>query len=824
MSGKKATPDAPASRRSRLRNRRIGTKLVIILALPMLVVLALGGLIADSAVAGSARAEQARRLVSLGGTAADLAAQLQQERAAAALVFARRSSPPALEEYRKASAASDAAASRFRAARTAAHPPANLDVLLRRVEGQLVGLPALRQQVQAAPDAASSVVVFRYRAVVADLVSYRQGLSQIGVGAQTANNLRASAALSQAIESLGLMQVAVVRALDGGQLTPAAQQEVVAADAGLTEALQAFQDLAPPQWPSLLNTRVSGTPVLQAERLQGVVTRAAPDTALRLGTDPAGWAAAVAARMLLMHAVERELDGELLADVARQRDEQRTTIWQLSAAVAGGVLVMALITLWVARSLTGSLRRLRAGAETMARVQLPHMVAQLATDRPDPAAIERMIAAAAAPLKVDGTDEVAQVAAAFNTVGEVAAQLAGEQAALRAGVASILKSLSLRLQQRIDRMMASLDGLEKNETDPAQLEKLFALDHVATLIRRMIANLQIIAGVRASRAAAEPVALPDLLRAASSEIDDYLRVETGQVDDTVYVGRDAAEDLIHLLAELLDNGARFSPPGTRVVVDARRVGDRLHIQITDWGIGISPADLDAVRDRVANPFRIDHQTTQQMGLPVVGRIAARLKIIVEHRASNEHGTVVDVTVPGELLDVAPPPPDTASPPDPAGVARQTVAVVDDRTREMPALMAGPAAMSPPPWPPVAPAATISAQRQVPLVIYEQVRQSWFTAVPDASAPAQPAVPADWQAAAAAAEAVRTAAPARTTPNGLPMRQPGQRVIPSVTANRAPRTPMRRDPDEMRRQMAAFDQGLGAAGRRSHRIFVEEPAR
>ncbi|MEJ3741702.1 sensor histidine kinase [Actinomycetes bacterium KLBMP 9797] len=754
----------------------------------------------------------------MGGRAADLAAQLQRERAAAALVFARNSSAATLEEYRRASAASDSAADRFRAARNAADPPSNLDALLRRVEGQLAGLPTLRQQVQAAPDAASSVVVFRYRAVVADLIAYRQGLSQVGVDAQAANDLRASAALSQAIESLGLMQVAVVRTLDTGRLTPAAQQEIVAADAGLAEAMQAFGDLAPPRWPGLLNTRVSGPPVLEAERLQGVVTRAAPDTPVRLGTDASGWAAPVGTRMQLMHAVERELDAEVLADVTRQRDTQRTTTWLLGAAVASGVLVMALITLWVARSLTGSLTRLRAGAEEMAGVRLPRMVAQLAADRTDPSTVERMIAAAAAPLDVDGTDEVGQVAAAFNTVGEVAARLAGEQAALRAAVAGILQSLSRRLQQRTDRMMVSLDGLEKNETDPEQLAKLFALDHVATLIRRMIANLQILAGGRAGRSTSEPVALPDLLRAASGEIDDYQRVELGQVDEGVQVSRDAAEDLVHLLAELLDNAARFSPPESPVAVDARRVGDRLHIQIRDRGVGMRPDLLEAVRDRVANPYRIDHQTAQQMGLPVVGRIAARLGITIEHRSGHEAGTSVDITVPAGLFGTA----TAIREPRPARAA------IDDRTREMPALTAGTPAAAPPLWPPVAPAATAAAEPQVPLVIYEQVRRdprhSWFTAMPDSAAPAQPVVPADWQAAAAAAEAVRTAAPTQITANGLPVRQPGRRVIPSVGASAGPRVPVRRNPDEVRRQMAAFDHGLGAAGRRSHRVAVEEPAR
>ncbi|HEX5598423.1 MAG TPA: nitrate- and nitrite sensing domain-containing protein [Micromonosporaceae bacterium] len=782
----------------RLRDRRIRTKLAIILAIPLLVILVLTTLTVASTATAARRAGQAHELVALGHTAGELAAQLQRERSAVALVFAEDSSKPMLEEYRSQVAATDMLATKFQTASESVRPPAGLDELLRRIAGQLTGLNAIREQVQSAPEAVASAIVFQYRAVIADLISYRQGLSQVSGDAQTANNLRANAALSKAIESLGLMQVAVIQAIDVGWLTPAAQQEIVAADAGFNDSSQAFAQLAPQRWQSALNDRVNGPEVLKAERLQGVVAHAEPGNPLRIGTGP-GWASALAARMDLMHSVEHDLDRELLSDVARQRDEQQRTIVTLSATVVAAVAVMVLIGWWVARSLSRSLTTLRRGAEEVAAHRLPRMVQQLDINHTDPAAINRLVVEAAEPIKIEGTDEVGQVAAAFNSVSASAVRVAGEQAALRAAVAGIFVSVSRRLQRRADRMMVSLDGLERDEQDPERLRGLFELDHVATLIRRLIASLHVLAGSRAGRPTGGPVPLPDLLRAAGQEIEDYQRVELGEVDSTVQITADAAEELIHLLAELLDNAAKFSPPDAPVVIEGHRVGDLLHIQVRDTGTGMREAELRKIRERVANPRRFDLTTTQQMGIPVVGGIAERLGIKVEFRSVWERETRVDLTVPAILFTTVPI--DTAAP-----------------TAELPTITveAKPTTTAADQTAPPAPAA--------PGPLHPGPRRSWFTVDAARTAPgSNQQVPKEWQVAAAAAEAARTAVPAETTENGLPVRQPGQRVIPGVGVSTRPHLPIPRQPDQMRRQMAAFQTGLNAAGRHTPQVLVKDTA-
>ncbi|MFP5371634.1 MAG: ATP-binding protein, partial [Actinomycetes bacterium] len=270
-------------------------------------------------------------------------------------------------------------------------------------------------------------------------------------------------------------------------------------------------------------------------------------------------------------------------------------------------------------------------------------------------------------IPVDGTDEIGQVAAAFNQVSASAVRLAAEQARLRAVIGAMFLSLSRRLQKRSDRMMASLDGLERGEEDPEQLQKLFELDHTATLLRRLIANLQVLAGGQAGRPREALVALPTVLQAAGQGIDAYTQVHQIGVDDSVHIRGHVVEDLAHLLTELLDNAAQAAPPDRQVLVEARRVGDLLHIQVQDEGAGMTPETLDAVRERLAPPRLLDLQATQKMGLPVVGTIAQRLGIQVEVRSALREGTRVDLTVPAELFEHRPPMPEITAPPPPRAV-------------------------------------------------------------------------------------------------------------------------------------------------------------
>jgi signal transduction histidine kinase len=799
-----------------LRRRRIRTKLAIILLLPVLAVVGLTGLAVAGAAGRAADAARSHELVGLGGSAARLAGVLQRERVSAALVFAEPGQASAAAFTRDA-AATDAAVTRFRAERGQTGLPVGLAPLMARLDGGLAGLDALRQQVTSAPDAVLSVVAFSYRAVIADLVAYRHGLGQVGVSAATANGLRAAGALSQGIESLGQVQVAAVRAVDAGRLTPAGQQEIVAANTGLTEALQAFGGLGEPRWLGLVNGRLSaGVEVLRSERLLGVVTRAQPGQRLTLGTSARGFAAALQVRVDAMHAAEADIDRELLAAVAAERDAQRRAM-VATVGFVGGLLVIVAVVGWrVARSLIGSLARLQASAQLVADQRLPGMVRQLDVDNADQAAIDALLLRAAEPIAVEGGDEVGAVARAFNSVTESAVRLAGEQAALRASIGAILVALARRLQKRQDAMMVSLDQLQDRETDPARLARLFELDHTATMIQRLIANLQILAGGWFSRPRDGVVPLTALLQAASQEIVDYQRVTFARVDDDVAVHGHLADPLLHLLAELFDNAARFSAPDTDVVVEARRVGDLLRIQIRDQGTGMTQDALDLARDRIAHPGRLDQRTTRHMGLPVVAAIAAKLRIRVELRSNLRHGTVVDLTVPADLF--------THQPPPDIPRAGELAAAAQPVT---------PGSITPvwhpmPPAPPIRPGqeSMPGAAALSPALLFDQLVAtrkggSWFEQVADDEQPAagregelvraaSRATPG-WAAPTVPAVPTVPAPPVRTTASGLPMREP-RANLQGGTAPPRQRAVAPPDPARVRAQMAAFANGLSLAGR------------
>jgi hypothetical protein len=255
----------------------------------------------------------------------------------------------------------------------------------------------------------------------------------------------------------------------------------------------------------------------------------------------------------------------------------------------------------------------------------------------------------AEPLPVRSRDEFGQVAEAFNAVHLEAVRTAAEQAALRASVATMFVNLARRSQILVDRLIGHLDRLERGEEDPDRLAELFQLDHLATRMRRNDENLLVLAGADSTRIQREPAPLMDVLRAAQSEVEHYTRIEFGMIDRDIEIAAHAVNDMVHLVAELLDNATAFSPPDSAVIVEARRVGDRAVLLVEDHGIGVSPEQLNELNDRLANPPMVDVAVSRMMGLVVVARLAARHGVKVELRAARERGTIADMTLPAGVL-------------------------------------------------------------------------------------------------------------------------------------------------------------------------------
>ena len=280
-----------------------------------------------------------------------------------------------------------------------------------------------------------------------------------------------------------------------------------------------------------------------------------------------------------------------------------------------GLLIGITIAVLVARSLIRSLRLLRSSALDVAERRLPQAVESMRAGEAPDVAVE--------PVPIGTRDEVGQVARAFDAVHGQAVRLAAEQAALQANVSAMFINLSRRSQALVERQLQLIEALESNEQDADQLSNLFQLDHLATRMRRNSENLLVLAGTDLAKRNMAPVPVVDVLRAAVSEVEQYQRVVV-QAPPTASIAGRAGSDLVHLLAELLDNATAFSPPESQVVMSTTRSPDgAIVIEISDRGVGMADDELADANMRLVGPAGVDVSASRRMGLFVVGRLAAR---------------------------------------------------------------------------------------------------------------------------------------------------------------------------------------------------------
>nr|WP_202453975.1 sensor histidine kinase [Streptomyces sp. SID4913] len=361
------------------------------------------------------------------------------------------------------------------------------------------------------------------------------------------------------------------------------------------------------------------------------------------GITPETWMAAATAKFDGYTTVEDELVDRAVAEAADISSSART-----AAVVNATIVLVALLAAFVlaglmARQMSRSMRRLRTAAFGIAEQRLPSLVDQLS--RTDPGRVDTRVQ----PIPINSQDEIGEVARAFDQVHREAVRLAAEQAMLRGNVNAIFTNLSRRNQSLIEGQLTLITDLENNEADPDQLESLFRLDHLATRMRRNGENLLVLAGEEPGRRWNQPVPLVDVLRAASSEVESYERIELSGVPETEIHGQ-SVTDLVHLLAELLENATTFSSPQTKVRVTATRLPDsRVMIEIHDKGIGLTAEDFADINHKLANPPTVDAAVSQRMGLFVVGRLADRHGIRVQLRPSGEQaGTTSLVMLPDAI--------------------------------------------------------------------------------------------------------------------------------------------------------------------------------
>ncbi len=615
------------------RTRSIGTTLVGLLLVPLIALVGLWGFVASTTISRASSEYQLNR-VGLGLYKSTEVLLLAFEKERAATFFWQSSPQPLpLSQLTSVRQASDAGIASFqRSSDVSAR-------LHRATSGQLSAIPAIRTAIDTgklSPAAAfqqysnviNAVLTVFITPAQPDTTIYERSLASLDVA-------RAQEQLSRAM--------VLVEGVEADHADLNAADRLAFAGAAANQQVELQDAIALSEGPSLASllqlARSSSYAQLTALETQiGGVAVSRPVLANAL----AAWGPVAKTEYGQLQAIENAIKVPLI-NASGQLG--RTLI--LQAGLSGGLGLIALLLsvflmIRFGRRVRGELTSLREGAQAMASERLPRVIRELRDGE------EVDVAAESPPLPTGKITEVVRVAEAFSSVQRTAVDAAVGQANLRKGVSQVFLNLSLRNQSLLHRQLGMLDALERTTDDPSALADLFRLDHLTTRMRRNAESLIILSGSTPGRGWRDPVPVLDVLRAAIAEVEDYVRVEVvGDSSDAV-VGI-AVNDVVHLIAELVENATTFSPPNTQVHLRAEAVGFGVAVEVEDRGLGPAAGELAAINAGLASPPGFELPDSGQLGMFVVGQLAARHGIRVSLRPSPYGGTTAIVLLPHSVI-------------------------------------------------------------------------------------------------------------------------------------------------------------------------------
>ncbi|MEU8822980.1 nitrate- and nitrite sensing domain-containing protein [Streptomyces sp. NPDC048636] len=657
-------PDPPADSGGRLspRNWRVRTRLYAILLIPVLVALVFGGFQVTSSVKTWSEAQDAERTARLVRAAEAYSHAMidERDRTAGPLLSdtnadvvreARSATDQAREEFNKAAedVPQTATLKRRLAAFRSAEP--QLTTLRRNAytnrlngveteEGYVAVQHALTEFANELGLGTGNITSYGRTVYAVSLAKGAESL-QRSIGTHLLVKPGPSAA-ERKVQLTAFGSYAYLEGIALGEFTSAGMPEDVSK---LEDTMAAAEKSAKAQLAEAKRKAESAgqkftAPPSMKRMLTAISSGASPQELKARGITPDAWFNASTAKFNAYREVEQTLIDKAVNEAAQISSDAKRDAIVNSVIVVLALLAAFVVAARMARSMSRSMQQLRNAAFDVAEQRLPMLVDQLS--RNDPGRVDTRVT----PIPLNSRDEMGEVARAFDQVHREAIRLAAEQAMLRGNVNAIFTNLSSRNQGLIERQLTLISELESREADPDQLEHLFRLDHLATRMRRNGENLLILAGEEPGRRWNQPVPLIDVLRAASSEVESYERIELAGISESEIHGT-TVTDLVHLLAELLENATTFSSPHTKVRVTATRLPDgRVVVEIHDKGIGLTPEDFADINHKLANPPTVDAAVSQRMGLFVVGRLADRHGIRVQLRPSGEQaGTTSLVMLP-----------------------------------------------------------------------------------------------------------------------------------------------------------------------------------
>ncbi|MER6007689.1 nitrate- and nitrite sensing domain-containing protein [Nonomuraea angiospora] len=688
----------------------IRTKLLRILLLPLVSMVALWGFIAYSSVEEIVTVSQAQdRWEGIGSPVLQLIVELQRERQLSAEAVRGTGSYEPLAEQRRIT---DGKAKRLREVISAldvgaadGETPAQVQALLQALDG----LQSLRDSADGGVLAPPLTIIEAYNNLISvanGQFSDRDALSDVS----SYQAVRGMAAYSAAAEYLGREHAVLTTTIVHHKMTPRDRASFVSA---MTSRRLVFANAERDVGPEL---RANYDRLVASASFKRLVD--AED--LLFGWDTSGGAPPVDPTVwkrdadAIFGAISRDTQTELARTAEEAQSQKSGAYWRIGLVLLLGlfaVVASVALSYRFGRSLIIELSRLQESAVELAERRLPRLVERLRRgDDVDPAT-------EAPGLDRADTAEVDRVVHAFSAVRRTAVEAAVGQATLRKGVGLVFLNLARRNQALLHRQLTLLDTMERRVEEPEVLEDLFKLDHLTTRMRRHAENLIILSDSAPARRWRDPVPLFDVVRAAGLEVEDYTRVTVVPMPNAPLLVGPAVTDVIHLVAELVENATVFSPPDTTVHIRSMTAANGFALEVEDRGLGLNQSTLDELNSRLADPPEFDLADSDRLGLFVVSRLAGRHGIKVSLRRSPYDGTTAIVLLPASLLVNLQPP---------VIVAPATDRVAAHIARPMRALGTGPAeprsrgaAVTPEPFPPVGPDAPARAPE----------RGTWFEAGP-----------------------------------------------------------------------------------------------
>ncbi|MCH7230723.1 ATP-binding protein [Glycomyces sp. L485] len=814
---------------------RIRTKLTIMLLVPTL---ALAGVVSLRIVESAADARDVgvtAEVVELVGDVSRAIDAVQHERLAAAMLVFQEDTglddvETLLEHFDETEAVADAELEALAASRSELELDAEMTALLDRADKPLERLPIARAAIN--DETVAEVHLTVYNSLISRLRAVIDRAVDVADTADLSRHLRTAGLLTAIDENSEQLRILVLGLEDGKPLAED-YRPFMRLSAARDEALVQYRRIAAQTDPDAAVFKVGGLGAADARpanTFESQVAGSRSDDSHDL--DHTELMAAYDAR----HEATAGLVGESLDATDALATDIRDAVLQrlaIESAIAVAAMALAvLIAFGIGRSVTRGLRRLSGSARQIAMVDLPRAVKRVEEQEGLGGLTPFEFAARTTPpLQTKGRDELSEVGEAFNIVHREAIRISAQQALLRFHIGAVFVRLARRGHSLTGRLTAELDEAERNESDPERLNRLFRLDHLVSLVGRANDSLLVLGGSSAAKVRTTDAKLSDVLTAAQSRIEYYTRVEL-RSDDGAWVKSEAVDDMVQMLAELMDNATRYSESAAEVT--ARVLTGRAVIEIRDQGIGIEPERMAHFNDRLRRRVPIDLEALQSMGLTVVGHLAARLGIEVELRPTVGGGTVAEIAIPGPLLSftepekkerpqsalpAAPPPPKPEEP----QVQRRNAPLFQQSSSPAPV---PPPAMQAPPRPPAqaipirppaaidsAPArgtATVPSQPALPAVPALNAPKRLISEIPDLKfdvqyVHAEPSL--------RAGHALPKSEPAEPlTEGGLPRRQPMSNLVPGAIAPTSERAgqPVQRDPKTISATYSAYARGLAGS--------------